>query len=437
VRTIIVGAGPTGLYMGIALSRRGCDVVVVDRDPGPTQDGTWRRKGVMQFDQAHTMRRQIIDVLREGMPDVLDDLIGAGATIAMTAGNQPAALLCRRMLFDRVLRSAAEAQGISVVTAHVDGVLHERGRAVGIKVDGRSQPAELVIDAAGRASRFTGAARRPSEGADCGATYVSRQYQLRPDATRGPVNSPIGLALSMSGYAVIAFLHDNRAFSITFIHTGTDRRLRALRHNSVFEAAVRAVPSLSEWTEPTQSTPITAVLPGGRLYNTYRGQLDDAQRPLMPGMISVGDAVCTTTPLAGRGVSLALLQARELVRILDQQADIASATIEFDKWCTDNIRPWFDDHRYTDADRVRRWSGGDVDLSRRLPSDLIVAAGDADPSLREIVGPYTTMDALPASLAPAESRAREIYATGWRPAVPDGPTLAELSEMVSRTPEAA
>jgi 2-polyprenyl-6-methoxyphenol hydroxylase-like FAD-dependent oxidoreductase len=437
VRTIIVGAGPTGLFTAIALAQRGRDVVVVDRDPGPARDGTWPRKGVMQFHHAHTMRRQIIDLLREEMPDVLDDLISAGATIAMTAANRPAALLCRRMLFDQVLRSAAKAQGISVVTGHVDEILCERGRAVGIRVDGASQPAELVIDASGRASRFTRAVRRRADGADCGATYVSRQYQLRPDATWGPINSPIGLLLSMSGYAVIAFVHDNRAFSITFIHSGTDKRLRALRHDGAFEAAVRAVPSLSEWVEPTRSTPTTSVLPGGRLYNTYRGQLDDAGCPRVPRMISVGDAVCTTTPLAGRGVSLALLQARELVRILDQQPDIASATIEFDHWCSDNIRPWFDDHRYTDADRVRRWAGEDVDLTRRLASDLIVAAAEVDPGLKAIVGPYTSMDALPASLAAAEPRAREIYATGWRPPVPDGPTRDELSAVVSRTPVAA
>jgi hypothetical protein len=154
-------------------------------------------------------------------------------------------------------------------------------------------------------------------------------------------------------------------------------------------------------------------------------------------MISVGDAVCTTTPLAGRGVALALLQAGELVRILDDEHDIASATIEFDQWCTDHIRPWFDDHRYTDADRVRRWSGQDVDLPRPLPSDLIVAAADADPALSAIVGPYRSMDALPASLAPAERRAREIYASGWRPPVPEGPTRDELSAVVSRTRVAA
>jgi hypothetical protein len=243
--------------------------------------------------------------------------------------------------------------------------------------------------------------------------------------------------LSLPGYAAIAFLHDNRAFSVTFVHDGGDKRLRALRHDDVFEAAVRAVPMLSEWIEPARSAPITAVLPGGRLYNSYRGQLDDAQRPITPGMISVGDTVCTTTPLAGRGVSLALLQARELVRILVRERDIDSATVEFDRWCADQIRPWFDDHRYVDADRVRRWSGEDVDLSRPLPSDLIVAAAEADSALRKTVGPYVTMDALPASLIRAHDRAREIYAAGWRPQVPDGPTREELSEVVSRTPAAA
>jgi 2-polyprenyl-6-methoxyphenol hydroxylase-like FAD-dependent oxidoreductase len=341
------------------------------------------------------------------------------------------------MLFDMVLRRSTLAQGVSVVTGHVDDVLRLRGRVVGIRVDGRSQPADLVIDASGRVSRFTSAVRPHAEVADCGATYVSRQYRLRAGATWGPANSPIGLSLDLPGYAVIAFLHDNRTFSITYIHDGADRRLRALRHDAVFEAAVREVPTLSEWTEPSRATPITAVQPGGRLYNTYRGQLDDAQRPFAPGMISVGDAVCTTTPLAGRGVSLALLQARELVRTLDEHRDISCATIQFDQWCTDRIRPWFDDHRYADVDRVRRWSGGDIDLGRPLPSNLIVAAAEADPALKEIVGPFITMDALPASLAPAEPRAREIYAGGWRPPVPDGPTRDELSAVVSRTPVAA
>ena len=159
---------------------------------------------------------------------------------------------------------------------------------------------------------------------------------------------------------------------------------------------------------------------------------------MLAGLVAVGDAVCTTTPLAGRGVALALMQARELVRAIDQNRDdIACATIQFDSWCEHNIRPWFDDHRYTDADRMRRWSGGDLDLRRRLPSDLIVAAAESDPALRAIVGPYTTMDALPASLAPAEPHAHALFAQGWRPPVPAGPTRDELTAVVSRARAAA
>ena len=227
------------------------------------------------------------------------------------------------------------------------------------------------------------------------------------------MNSPIGLSFGFSGYLAIAFVHDGGHFSITFTHDGSDTRLRRLRHDEVFDDAVRAIPCLADWIEPARSQPISAALPGGRLYNTYRGQLDEAGRPVLPGLIAVGDAVCTTTPLAGRGVALALMQARELIRTLDQhRADIDCATIEFDRWCDDHIRPWFDDHRDVDADRMRRWAGGDVDLHRRLPSDLIVAAAEADPALRDIVGPYASMDALPASLAPAEPRARAIVRSG-------------------------
>jgi 2-polyprenyl-6-methoxyphenol hydroxylase-like FAD-dependent oxidoreductase len=322
--------------------------------------------------------------------------------------------------------------------SHVDRIERDSGRIVGIVVDGRTLPADLVIDASGRASRFTNGIRPPAEGGDCGAVYVTREYQLLDGAATGPLNSPIGLSLGFTGYLAIAFLHDNGAFSITLTHDGADKRLRLLRHNEVFDEAMRAIPRLSDWIDSSRAHPISPALPGGRLYNTYRGQVDGVGRPVLPGLISVGDAVCTTTPLAGRGVTLALIQARELIRILEASGpDIAMATRQFDNWCLQHIRPWFDDHRYTDSDRLRRWSGGDVDLSRRLPSDLIVAAADADPELKDLVGPYSTMDALPASLARAQARAREIYAAGWRPPVPDGPTRDELSEVVSRTPAAA
>lgn len=432
MRTVIIGAGPTGLFLAIALARRGRDVVVVDRDPGPPTaevTGMWARKGVMQFHHAHTFRGQVVDVLNAEMPDVMDDLTDAGAEV-VAGPSGPIAMLCRRSVFEAVLRRVAAAEPrITMITAHVDAVRTERGRAVGVDVGGRTLSAELVLDASGRRSRVTAGLRPAAYGEPCGVAYVSRQYQLRAGVDRGPVNSPLGLSLAMSGYLAIAFLHDNGTFTVTVNHCGAPG-LRRLRYESVFSRAVRSIPLLAEWVDPARSMPMSDVLPGGQLYNTYRGQLDVDGRPAAVGMIAVGDAVCTTTPLAGRGVAMALMQARELVRLLDENLnDYRSSTVQFDQWCAAYIRPWFDDHLLCDGDRLRRWTGGEIDTRATLPSDLVVAAADADPRLRPLVEPYSAMRALPASLEPARARAHEIYESGWRPSIPDGPTGADLAEM--------
>lgn len=433
MRTVVVGAGPTGLFTAIALARRGREVVVADRDPGPGDGDVWQRRGVMQFHHAHTFRGPVVEALQAEMPDVLGALTNAGATVVTDPAGAPVSLLCRRMVFERVLREAASTQPrITLVTGHVDRVLREGGRAAGVDIHGRLLNADMVIDASGRASRVMRGLRGAGEGGPCGASYVSRQYRQRPGVAPGPTNAPIGLSLSFDGYFAVMFLHDNRTFSITLTHDGTDPRMRRLRHTAVYESAVRAIPMLADWIIPERAEPVTSVLAGGQLYNGYRGQLDEIGRPVLPGLISVGDAVCTTTPLAGRGVALAFGQARALVSFLTANpTDVELATATFDGWCQTYIRPWFEDQMRCDADRMRRWAGGEVDLSRALPSDLVVAAAGADPQLRAAVEPYDRMAALPSSLHELQDRARAIYATGWRPPVAAGPTREELGRLCS------
>ena len=435
MRAVIVGAGPTGLYTAIALARRGHRVTVIDRDPGPDGGQWWDRKGVMQFHHPHHFRQQVAEALLAEMPEVWQGLLAAGAEPAMLPG-QPgvqAGLHCRRLTFERVLRSAAQAEpGVTLRTGHADQVAGARGRAAGIKVGGRQVDADLVIDAGGRAGRLTRGLRGPAEGGDCGIAYVSRQYQMLPGAPQGPVNAPFGVIETYPGYHVAVLVHDNRILSALIARASTDRRLAALRTRAAFEAAARAVPALAAWTDPGRSRPITPVLPGGRLDNSYRGQLNDAGQVALDGLIYAGDAVCTTNPAVGRGVTTSLLQARQLISLLDEHGrDFTSCSLAFDSWCAATIRPWFADHVYWDADLIRRWSGGDVDLTRPLPSDLIMAAAEADPGLMEVVGPYQAMLAPPASLDAVQARARDIYASGWRPPVPPGPAREELAGLVT------
>ena len=142
--------------------------------------------------------------------------------------------------------------------------------------------------------------------------------------------------------------------------------------------------------------------------------------------------MCTTNPAAGRGVTTSLLQARQLIALLEVHGlDFTSCSLAFDHWCAGHIKPWFEDHVSWDADLIRRWSGQDVDLTRPLPPDLIMAAAHADPEIAEAAGPYQAMLAPPGSLDAVQSRARDIYAAGWRPPVPAGPTRDELAALVT------
>jgi len=435
MRAAIVGAGPTGLYAAIALARRGHEVAVVDRDCGPGGDQWWDRKGVMQFHHPHFFRQQVADALLAEMPEVWSGLLAAGAEPAAVPGQAglPAGLHCRRQTFERVLRSAAEAEpGVMLRTAHVDEVCREQGRVTGVRAGGHRVDADLVIDAGGRSGRLTRALRAPAEGGDCGISYVSRQYRLLAGACEGPFNAPFGVMMVYPGYLAAAFLHDNRIASALIARASADRRLAALRTEAAFEAAVRAIPALAQWVGPGQARPITPVLPGGRLYNSYRGQLNDAGQVALGGLVYAGDSVCATNPAAGRGVTTSLLQARELIRLLDEHArDFTSCSLAFDHWCARHVKPWFDDHVRWDADLVRRWSGQDVDLTRPLPSDLIIAATAADSEMIKVVGPFQAMLTLPGSLDAVQARAREIYASGWRPPIPEGPSGEELASLVS------
>ena len=391
MRSVIVGAGPTGLYTGIALARRGHQVTIIDRDPGPDGGQRWDRRGVMQFHHPHFFRHQVADALQAEMPEVWDGLLAAGAMPAVLPG-QPgvlAGLHCRRVTFERVLREAARAEpGVRLRTGHVDAVCGERGRVTGVRAGGGRVDADLVIDAGGRAGRLTRALRAPAQGGDCGIAYVSRQYKLRPGVAPGPVNMPFGVMVTYPGYVAAVFIHDNQIISALIARASADRQLAALRTRPAFEAAARAIPALAAWTDPGHARPVTPVLPGGRLYNSYRGQLNDAGRVALAGLIYAGDAVCTTNPAAGRGVTTSLLQARQLIALLEVHGlDFTSCSLAFDHWCAGHIKPWFDDHVYWDADLIRRWSGQDVDLARPLPPDLIIAAAQADPEIAKATWP--------------------------------------------------
>jgi hypothetical protein len=377
----------------------------------------------------------VTQVLEAEWPAAQDEWLALGATpVDMApAGTGPTArgMLSRRSTFERALRQAAAYhRRLELRTGHVDSLFVERGRVRGAVVDGVRLTADLVVDASGRAGRV----KVPTHGTvaadeltgDCGLAYVDRTYRLREGAPAGPTTGPLGFIGQFDGYQCLVFLHERGHFSVVLIRPTADIRLKALRSEAAYQAACDAVPVLAEWTDPARSSPTSDVLAGGALRNVYRRQTR------VPGLVTVGDAVATTTPTRGRGVAMACMQIEALLRLLDEGTDPVTVADPFGGWCDEFIEPWVADHIAIDGGTVRRWQGEDLDLSGPLTSDLIADAVEADPRIGSYAAGYFAMTALPATLQPAEPLARAVYESGWRPPYAQGPSRDELVEVIER-----
>ena len=427
-RTVIVGAGPIGLYCAIVRARAGDEVLVVDRDAGPASDGSWDRRGVMQFRHPHFFRPTVRDVFAETAPDLWEAAVAAGGIPARPPGAPDfvVGMQARRSTFERAMRGVAAAEpGVTLRTGHADSIEIDAGRVSAAVVDGQRADADVVIDATGRSGRLGDELRPAGEGGPCGFSYVSRMYKvLDGEALARLAGCGLPLGQLYDGYLVIVFPQDAGTLSALIVRASDDEDLAGLRHTAAYDAAVAAIPHLAEWTEPGRFEPYTEVMPGGGLTNTFRGQAVD-----VAGLYFVGDSVSTTNPASGRGISLGLQQAKALLGMLAD--DRYGAAAQFDAWCEQHIKPWYADHVYWDATLLRRWRGEGIDLDAPIPSDVVCAAGEVDPSLLSVIMPYQRMVAPPQILQPAQQRVRELLRTGWRPPIGDGPTRDELAAAVT------
>ena len=425
MRVAIIGSGPTGLMLGAALARRGHDVVSVDRDPGPAPDGTWHRRGVMQFEHAHGFRDQVRGHLERAWPEAYAQWLALGAEplfMEVPGGSVPLGNRSQRSTFERALRLAAhEVDGLALCNGHVDALLEDQGEVRGVVVDGEPLPADLVVDASGRSGRLVA---DPAVEGDCGIAYVDRTYQLLPGAEPGPMAMPIGWFGNFVGYQCLLFMHELGHFSVLFVRPTADPDLKDLRHEAAFEAAVRAVPALDAWTDPERSRPTGPVMVGGALRNVFRPQRG------RPGLVAVGDSVTTTTPTAGRGVAMCAMQVDGFLGLVDSGADLRTIAEPFGAWCEEHMRIWVDDHVYSNQEAVRRWQGADLDLGSPLTSDAILSAAQVDPRISQYAGPFMSMQTTLHDLRAAEPMARAVYETGWRAPYPPGPTRDELVAVI-------
>ena len=220
----VIGAGPVGSAAALLLARSGHQVTVVDRDPGPSGE-TWERRGVFQFALPHAYRTPAVAHLQRDLPDVWRSLLRAGGVPVTGPGgpDQAVGLLCRREAFDSVLwQAVCDEPSIESVTGHADQVVVDGSQVIGVQVDGRTVPGDLVVDASGR-GHVSVPLRGTPEGGSCGLSYIARLYRLRDGAEPGPKNTPMGYAIFRTGYQQIVFQHDNGYFNVLLARATADK----------------------------------------------------------------------------------------------------------------------------------------------------------------------------------------------------------------------
>lgn len=450
-RIAVAGGGIAGLSAALLLARQGYAVDLVERDGPPPEDlddiQEWQRPGAPQVRHPHMFLGLFRHLLRTRLPDVHADLLAHGVDeVDMTAppgGEAPAdatdmaSFGSRRATVEWVLHRAVRAQaGIRVHHGlSVREVVVDQRRVLGVRVDGAVIEADVVVDATGRRSPLVGAFTKEAEETPCGNVYHSRFYRLLDGVPKPPTFLVPVVFAGGAGFGGGLYAHDNRTFAVVFARLPEDEVLGRLRETGAFEAAAEAVAQFEPWLRPGNAEPIGDVVPMAGLTNTWR----ELSPETPAGYLPIGDVLCTTDPILGRGASFALAGAARLSDLLARHgADLEAVSAGLRAYAQDEVRPWYEDGVHDDVERTRSWRAtvdGLPEPPAELPLPVLAAlAGQQDPQLWERAQLRGNLMTPPDSLDTAEVRERldAVLATGWEPPVlSPGPSYTELTDALA------
>jgi 2-polyprenyl-6-methoxyphenol hydroxylase-like FAD-dependent oxidoreductase len=261
---------------------------------------------------------------------------------------------------DWVLQQAVLAEaGVTVRTGvRVVGLSARPGplpHVVGLRTDHGELPSDLVIDAAGRRTPIDrwlddiGARPAARWSAECGVAYFSRQYRLRPGA-EPPGLPTTRIVAGLDEFTLAFFGADNGAMQLAIVRLATDRRFWRVKHPAVFNALLRTIPVCAAWLD--ELDPITAVFQMTGPHNTLRRLVVDGN-PVVTGLHAIGDAVCTTNPTFGRGLSIAMWGAADLTDVIDRHAeDWTQQAQAVDERIAQHVAPYYEEQAAVDSARL-------------------------------------------------------------------------------------
>ena len=317
---VIVGARCAGASLAILLSRVGASVLLLDKDPLPSD----------QVISTHTIHPPGIDVLdelgvgtavREGSPATrLLRTRKNDAHVDLQFADGRAEYCPRRYRLDGLLQDAAVAAGAELLDrTRATALLEEDGRVVGVRAEANEQDytfrARLVVGADGRHSTI--------------ASLVEAEEYLTRDAPR---------AAYWGYWEAPAFWKTDPAYPFGMYVANTDGNVRLIFQTDNDQLLISSAPPLDQvgsWRKDPEaalradleSDPVTGpLIDGTQLDGRVRGTISERhffRTATGPGWVLVGDAGHHKDWLIGDGITEALLQARSLAVAITVQTDQA------------------------------------------------------------------------------------------------------------------
>jgi flavin-dependent dehydrogenase len=161
-----------------------------------------------------------------------------------------------------------------------------------------------------------------------------------------------------------------------------------------------------------------------------------AGKPVVTGLVPIGDAWACTNPTAGRGLSLGLAHAVALRDVLRAKPeDPATATMVFDQVTEETLTPWYWEQMERDYQRAAeikaaidgRDPGPAAGDSTRKRQVAFLAAASADPDAARALMDVMSCLCLPAQVMTRPGLKEKVasFANAEVPATP-GPTRSQL-----------
>jgi 2-polyprenyl-6-methoxyphenol hydroxylase-like FAD-dependent oxidoreductase len=408
-QAVVCGAGMGGLLAARVLSEFYGTVTVVERDKLP--EAADQRRGVPQGRHFHVLWSRGAEELARLFPGIHDDLIATGAEICddgdlsrvsiRLAGHElsragkfsdPSSvklhLLSRPLLESHVRQRVSAIDNVEILDGHdfVDPIAPNSHLVTGANIVHRDSGAkrelnaDLLVDAMGRSARTPafldalGCGRPVAERSKTNANYTSLLMRIPEGIIKERMTFVVPEPKKPTGGAFSVYEHDTWIFTLTRLAdneppndlTGMIRMATQFAPPALLRALKRGEPigEISVFRYP------------GAIWRRY-----DQMDRFPAGFLVFGDAICSTNPIYGQGMTVAALEATALRDCLaDGNGDLSR---RFFAATAAHIGPMWASNQFNDL----YMDSGDPDhaASKELLDfrEAVLSAAESSPALTE------------------------------------------------------